>query len=264
MDATSLVRSAGSPVDAVESPDRPELRGHPRRVFLLGATGAAAAAVLPPLFFPAVVRAQSLGSISNADATSALRAALEKGSLAAIAKLGIEGGFLNNPQVKIPLPDALRKVEKLLRATGKGDELDALVTSMNRAAELAVPESKQLLTSAIKAMSVQDAKGILTGGQDSVTQFFKSKTRAPLTERFLPIVDKTVSKLGLARSYNSLAGQAMKLGLVKEESATVQRYVTGRSLDGLYFMIGEEEKAIRQDPVKAGSKILERVFGAIR
>jgi hypothetical protein len=135
---------------------------------------------------------------------------------------------------------------------------------MNRAAEQAVPQARQLLVSAVKSMTVNDAKGILAGGDDSVTRFFESRTRAPLTERFLPIVTKQVSRPGLAQRYNALAGQGARLGLLKERDASVERYVTTRSLDGLFLMIGEEERAIRRDPVKAGSKVIERVFGALR
>lgn len=211
-----------------------------------------------------VAYAGPLDAFSNKDAASALRAALDKGSLSAIAKLGIDGGFLNNPQVRIPLPDALQRLEGAIRAFGRGDQLDALVASMNRAAEQAVPQAKDLLARAIRAMSIDDAKGILTGGADSVTQFFKGKTQAPLTERFLPIVSATVGKLGLARRYDDLARQASRLGLVKQESASVERYVTGKSLDGLYFMIAQEEKAIRENPVQAGAAILRNVFGAMR
>jgi len=209
-------------------------------------------------------RAGALDAVSNADATSALRVALERGAGQAVAKLGKPGGFLDDPKVRIPLPDGLRQAEGLLRATGRGRELDELVTSMNRAAEQAVPQAKQLLVAAVKSMSVSDAKTILTGGDDSVTQFFKSRTQAPLTERFLPIVTQQVSRLGLAKRYNALAGQASKLGLLKERDASVERYVTSRALDGLYLMIAEEERAIRRDPLKAGSKVIERVFGALR
>ncbi len=209
-------------------------------------------------------RAGALDAVSNADATSALRVALERGAGQAVAKLGKPGGFLDDPKVRIPLPDGLRQAEGLLRATGRGRELDELVTSMNRAAEQAVPQAKQLLVTAVKSMSVSDAKTILTGGDDSVTQFFKTRTQAPLTERFLPIVTQQVSRLGLSKRYNALAGQASKLGLLKERDASVERYVTSRALDGLYLMIAEEERAIRRDPLKAGSKVIERVFGALR
>jgi len=209
-------------------------------------------------------RAGALDAVSNADATSALRVALERGAGQAVARLGKPGGFLDDPKVRIPLPDGLRQAEGLLRATGRGRELDELVTSMNRAAEQAVPQAKQLLVAAVKSMSVSDAKAILTGGDDSVTQFFKTRTQAPLTERFLPIVTQQVSRLGLSKRYNALAGRASKLGLLKERDASVERYVTSRALDGLYLMIAEEERAIRRDPLKAGSKVIERVFGALR
>lgn len=225
-------------------------------------TGAAAAGLLAAVHGPA--NAGPLDAFSNADATTALRAALEKGSVAAIGKLGIEGGFFNNPQVRIPLPDVLRKVEGVLRTMGRGADLDALIAGMNRAAEQAVPQARQLMANAIKAMSVQDAKGILSGGEDSVTRFFRDKTFAPLTEKFLPIVTATVSKIGLAQRYNDLAGQGVKLGLIDKNSATVQSYVTGKALDGLYLMIAQEEKAIRANPVQAGGELLKRVFGALR
>lgn len=210
------------------------------------------------------VHAGPLDAISNLDATRALRSALETGSIAAIGKLGAEGGFLNNPQVKIPLPDGLRKIESILRTMGRGADLDALQASMNRAAELAVPQAKAMVSSAVKAMTVDDAKGILSGGQDSVTQFFKGKTLAALTERFLPVVTATVSKIGLAKRYNDIAGQASQLGLIDKGSAKIESFVTGKALDGLYLMIAQEEKAIRADPVRAGGAILRKVFGALQ
>jgi predicted GNAT family N-acyltransferase len=228
------------------------------------ALGASACVALVAGLGAPPARAGALDAVSNADATSALRVALERGAGQAVARLGKPGGFLDDPKVRIPLPDGLRQAEGLLRTMGRGRELDELVTSMNRAAEQAVPQAKQLLVAAVKSMTVADAKGILTGGDDSVTRFFKSRTQAPLTERFLPVVTQQVSRLGLAKRYNSLAGQASKLGLLKEGDASVERYVTTRALDGLYLMIAEEEKAIRRDPLKAGSKVIERVFGALR
>jgi predicted GNAT family N-acyltransferase len=228
------------------------------------ASGLWACVAAPFAMRSAPARAGALDAISGNDATAALRAALERGAGQAVGKLGRAGGFLDNPKVRIPLPDGMRRVESLMRAMGRGPELDELVTSMNRAAEQAVPQARQLLVSAVKSMTVNDAKGILAGGDDSVTRFFESRTRAPLTERFLPIVTKQVSRPGLAQRYNALAGQGARLGLLKERDASVERYVTTRSLDGLFLMIGEEERAIRRDPVKAGSKVIERVFGALR
>ena len=208
--------------------------------------------------------ALSLADLSDKDASSGLRTALEKGALAAVALLGQPGGFLDNPKVRIPLPGYLEDAASLLRKFGQGQRVDELVTSMNRAAEAAVPMGKDLLVGAVKSMSVSDAKKILTGGDNSVTQFFAEKTRAPLGEKFLPVVTKATEKVGLAEKYNRVAGKAAGLGLVKKEDANIQRYVTGKSLDGLYTIIGEEERKIRQDPVGTGSAILQKVFGALR
>jgi hypothetical protein len=203
-------------------------------------------------------------SLSDADAASGLRAALERGAGSAVSLLGRTDGFLGNPQVRIPLPEWLEKSAGLLRAAGQGHRVDELETAMNRAAEAAVPEAKTLLVNAVRKMSVSDAKGILTGGDTSVTQFFADKTREPLGVRFLPIVTRATEKVSLASKYNRVAGKAALFGLVKAEHANIEQYVTGKALDGLYLMIGEEEKKIRQDPVGTGSAILRRVFGALK
>ena len=126
-----------------------------------------------------------------------------------------------------------------------------------------MPEAKQLLTDAVKKMSVQDAKGILTGGDTAATEYFQRTTRSQLGQRFLPIVKKATDKVGLAQQYNALAGEGAALGLVKEDQASIERYVTQKALDGLYYMIGEQEKSFRKDPVSASSSIVRKVFGAL-
>jgi len=206
----------------------------------------------------------SLDELSNKDATQGLKVALEKGALAAVNLLGKTDGFLGNDKVRIPLPGYLEDGAKLLRTFGQGARLDELVTAMNRAAEAAVPMAKDLLLSAVKSMNVSDAKKILAGGETSITSFFAEKTRAPLGIKFLPIVTQATAKVGLAEKYNQVAGKAADMGLVKKEDANIQQYVTGKSLDGLYLMIGEEEKKIRQNPVAAGSALLEKVFGSLK
>ena len=206
----------------------------------------------------------ALDDITDAEALRGLRQALTDGSVAAVATLGVENGYFGNPKVKIPLPPSLQRVERGLRAFGMRREADELVLAMNRAAEAAVPEAKQLLTDAVRRMSVQDAKGILSGGDTAATDYFRRATRPQLTQRFLPIVKNATDRVGLAQQYNSLAEQGAALGLVKEDEASIERYVTQKSLDGLYFMIGEQEKAFRRDPVGATSSIVRRVFGAIR
>ena len=205
-----------------------------------------------------------LAGISNTDAASGLKAALEKSAIAAVALLGKTDGFLGNPKVRIPLPGYLEDASKLLKNLGQGKRIDELVTSINRAAEAAVPMGRDLLVSAVRAMNVNDAKNILTGGQTSVTDFFAEKTRAPLSLKFLPVVTQATEKVGLATQYNDFAGKAAGFGLVKKEDANIQKYVTNKSLDGLYAIIAEEEKKIRQDPVGSGSAILQKVFGALK
>jgi Protein of unknown function (DUF4197) len=202
--------------------------------------------------------------LSEADASLGVRAALERGANAAVALLGRPGGFLDNPKVRIPLPGFLKEAAKLAKFTGQQKRVDDLVTAMNRAAEAAVPEAKELLVNAVKAMSVDDARKIVTGGDNSVTQFFASKTRTSLAARFLPIVTQATEKVALADKYNALAGKAASTGLVKKEDANIQQYVTGKALDGLYLMIGEEERKIRKDPIGTGSAILQKVFGALK
>lgn len=198
---------------------------------------------------------------NESDAAMGIRAALERGALAAVAQLGRADGFLNNPKVRIPLPGALEDAAKLLRKLGQGKRVDELETAMNRAAEAAVPQARSLFVSTAKAVTVDDALKIVKGGPTSVTDYFAGKTRTPLGERFLPIVTKSTEKVQLADRYNRVAGKAAEMGLMQGDETNVQKYVTGKALDGLFFMIGEEEKKIRADPVGTGSAILKKVFG---
>jgi Protein of unknown function (DUF4197) len=200
-------------------------------------------------------------ALSQADAGSGIRAALERGAVAAVDLLGKNDGFLGNAKVRIPLPGYLADAAKLLKAVGQGKKVDELITAMNRAAEAAVPEAKAMLVAAARDISVKDALAIVRGGDNAVTQYFASKTREPLGVKFLPIVTKATEKVSLAERYNAVAAKATGMGLVKKEDANIQRYVTGKALDGMYFVIGEEEKKIRADPVGTGSKILQAVFG---
>lgn len=224
--------------------------------------GVLLAIVITPLI--SLPAAAGIADISNADAASGLRQALTDGSAAAVKLLGAENGYFANAKVKIPLPPALQKVESGLRMFGMKKKADELVLSMNRAAEAAAPEAKQLLVDAVKKMSVQDAKGILTGGDTAATEYFRRTTSAQLTQRFLPIVKKATDRVGLAQQYNNLAGQGVQLGLIKKENASIENYVTQKALDGLYLMIAEQEKSFRQNPVGAASSIVKKVFGALR
>ncbi len=210
------------------------------------------------------VHAAGLTNISNIEASNGLKEALIQGAGKAVGKLGTVDGFLGNPQVKIPLPDSLKKAEKTMRMFGMGKQADELVLKMNRAAEAAVPEAKALLVDSVKQMSVADAKAILTGGNDSATQYFKKTTSLPMAEKFLPIVKKATEDVELAQQYNKFAQTGMKYGLVKKEQANIEEYVTQKTLDGVYLMMAAEEKAIRENPMGQASNLLKKVFGALR
>ena len=212
---------------------------------------------------PGAASALSLSDLTSGEASQGVKAALEKGAVAAVSQLGQSGGFMNNDKVRIPLPGFLEDAAKLLRRFGQGARVDELVTAMNQAAEQAMPLAKDMLVGAVKNMTLSDAKKILTGGETSATTYFSEKTRAPLNVKFLPVVTKATEKVGLAEKYNQLASKAAGLGLMKKEDASIQQYVTGKALDGLYTMIGEEEKKIRKDPIGTGSAILKKVFGAV-
>jgi hypothetical protein len=204
-----------------------------------------------------------LERLTQRDALAGLKAALERGSNAAVAALGRADGFLGNPQVKIPLPESLERTEKLARRLGFSNEVDELVVAMNRAAEAAVPEARKLLVDSVKKMSVQDAKGILKGGETAATEYFRRTADTTLHDRFLPIVKAATEKVGVAQHYREFSRPAAAFGLIKAEHADLDEYVTQKALAGLYFMLGEEEKKIRKDPVGTGSAILRKVFGAL-
>lgn len=208
--------------------------------------------------------AQNLAGITNQDAVQALRDALVQGSNKAVLQLSAPNGFLGNPQVKIPLPDTIKRVESGLRMLGMGRQADELVASMNHAAELAVKEATPLLVSAVKSMSVTDAKGILTGPDDAATLYFRRTTSDALTQRFLPIVKQATERVQLAQQYNALAGQAAQYGLISKEDANIDNYVTRKALDGLFVVIAEQERSIRRDPMGAATSIAKKVFSSLR
>jgi hypothetical protein len=219
---------------------------------------------VPLSVLPFTGQAQGLSGLSEREAGKGVRGALEQGALAAVQLLGRPDGFLANPQVRIPLPEAMQQFAGLLSAIGFRQQLEELEVSMNRAAEAAVPMAKNLLVQAVRNMSVADAKRILTGGETSATDFFADKTRVPLTGTFLPVVHQATAKVGVVEKYERVSKKAQGLGLYRPQDPTVDHYVTRKALDGLFLMIGEEEKKIRRDPVGSGSALLQKVFGALR
>lgn len=209
------------------------------------------------------VFALSLSGLSNSEASGGLKEALIQGANKAVSALGASDGFLGNKDVKIPLPSSMKKAEKMMRMFGMGKQADELVLRMNRAAEAAVPEAKALLVESAKKMSVEDAKGILSGGDDAGTQYFKKATSSDMFKKFLPIVTKATQNVQLAQQYNKFAKMGSKYGLVKGDQANIEQYVTQKTLDGVYLMIAKEEAAIRKDPVGQASSLLKKVFGSI-
>jgi hypothetical protein len=205
-----------------------------------------------------------LERITQADAVAGLRTALEKGTQAAVAKLGRTDGFLGNELVRIALPESAQRAERLMRRFGMGKYADELVVTLNRAAEAAVPEARSLFVQSVRQMTLRDAKGILTGGDTAATDYFRRTTRAPLHQRFLPIVHNATTKVQLARAYDRYADKAAAVGLLREEDTNLDEYVTQKALDGLYLMVAEEEKKIRADPLKSASSIVRKVFGALQ
>jgi len=221
-----------------------------------------AAVLVAGLLLPLMASAQ-LDNITNKEAVAGLKAALEKGSQAAVGALGRTDGFLGNARVRIPMPESLQRTERLMRRMGMGKHADELIVTMNRAAEAAVPEAKQLLADAVKKMTVQDAKGILTGGDTAGTDYFERTTHKQLHDRFMPIVKRATAKVGVAQKYNEYAEKGASLGVVRKDDANLDEYVTGKALDGLYLMVAEEEKKIRKDPVGTGTAIIKKVFGSL-
>lgn len=204
-----------------------------------------------------------LDAISTGDASSGVKEALSKGAEYAVSSLGKSNGFLGNEKVKIHLPGSLQKAEKMMRTFGMGKQADELMDTMNHAAENAVAEAKPILMDSIKKMSVTDAKGILTGGDGSVTEYFKRTSSEALTKKFMPIVQTATKKVQLSEQYNKFAGKAAGVGLLDKKDADLDSYVTQKAMDGLFMMIAEQEKSLRANPLGAGSDLLKKVFGAL-
>jgi len=189
-----------------------------------------------------------LDQYSTQDQIESLKQALNQGTDTAVSNLSKKDGYLGNDKVRIPMPENLKKTDKVLRKLRLGKYSDELITSMNRAAETAVPEAKSLLVDAIKKMTVQDAKSILTGNDDAATQYFRKNTEGGLSVKFKPIVDNAMQKVAVARVYDKFASKGVKLGLVKERDAKLDEYITRKAIDGLFLIIAEQEKAIRDNP----------------
>jgi len=209
------------------------------------------------------VGATMASALSDEDVVRGLKDALSKGTQQAIASLGKDGGFLDNLEVKIPLPHELQQVEKLLRKTGQGKYADQFVATMNHAAEKAVPEAAAIFADALSQMSVADARSILNGANDAATQYFRKTSEARLKERFLPIVKAATNQVGVTAAYKQLMQKAGPAARFLSQGATdLDGYVDGKAVDGLFRMIADEEKRIREDPLARTTDLLKKVFGS--
>jgi len=200
-------------------------------------------------------------SLSDAKIGSGLKEALKVGTENAVNFTGKTDGYFLNQAIKILMPEKLRTFEKGLRAVGYGPQVDEFVLSMNRAAEKSAPFAKQIFWDAIGEMTFEDARKILSGNETAATEYFRGKTTDKLTAVFKPIVDKSMNEVGVTHQYNELVGYYEKIPFVKKETFDLDHYVVTKALDGLFYMVGEEEKKIRKNPAARTTELLKEVFG---
>lgn len=199
--------------------------------------------------------------LSEDDIVKGLKQALEVGTSSAVKKVSAIDGYFKNPKIRIPLPENVEKVEKLLRATGFGSQVDNFELSMNRAAERAAPEAKTIFWDAIKQMTFTDARQILDGADDAATKYFEGKTSGRLQQIFKPITHQAMSEVGVTRYYQSIDDKIKTIPFADRLHFDLDQYVTDKALSGLYIMLAEEEKKIRQDPAARVTDLLKKVFG---
>ncbi len=217
-------------------------------------------ALIPALLLSAI-SAFAQGALSDSKIASGLKEALQVGATNAVKLTGKPDGYFANPAIKILLPKNLRTVETGLRAVGYGPKVDSFILSMNRSAEAAAPEAKKIFLDAILSMSFDDARKILSGSDTAATDYFKQKTTPQLTTAFSPIVKKTMEQNSVTKQYEALTGKAQSLPFMKNENLDITSYVTSQALNGLFYMLGQEEKKIRKDPAAQTTSLLKEVFG---
>jgi len=212
------------------------------------------------------VKKTTTTNVSDAEIASGLKEALSNGVRFAVNTLGKENGFLNDVRVKIPLPKSLQKIEKPLRLAGQGKYVDDFVASMNHAAEKAVPVAIDVFVEAIKQMTFDDARRILfSGEQDSATQFFRRTSEETLRGKFRPIVEKFTEETGVTNKYKAMIGKyGFAAQLLGKDATDLDGYVTQKALDGLFYMVAEEERKIRRDPIGRTTSLLRKVFGILK
>ena len=204
------------------------------------------------------------GGLSDSKIVAGLKEALQISTGNAINLAGRVDGFFKNAAIKILLPKQLDTLAKGLRIAGQGSMVDEFTLSMNRAAEKAAPEARKIFVDAVKQMSFEDARKILFGNDTAATEYFKGKTSTRIVSAFRPIIEKSMNEVGATRQYKELIGRFQNLPFAKSQSLDIDQYVVNKSLDGLFYMVGEEEKKIRKDPLARVTSILKDVFGSRR
>lgn len=204
----------------------------------------------------------SSGGLSDPKIGSGLQEALKVGTENAVVQTGTVDGFLKNQAIKILMPKSLQAIEKPLRFVGYGPQIDEFVVGMNRAAEKAVPFAKDIFWEAIGAMTFDDARKILNGGDTAATDYFESKTSKKLQTAFMPSVKEVMDQVGVNRQYNELIGKYKDIPFSKSITFDVNQYVTEKTTDGLFFVVGQEEKKIRTNPAARVTDLLRDVFGS--
>ena len=204
----------------------------------------------------------SASTLSEGQIGSGIKDALSVGTQKAVTQVSHPGGYLENEAIKILLPNNLKPVEKGLRAAGQGPKVDAFIASMNHAAEDAAPEAGKIFGSAVKQMTIEDARKLLNGGDTSITTYFKDKTSADLTAAFRPHVEAAMQKNGVTQQYESLTASAPRMPFMKSQSMDINTYVVNKALEGLFYELAQQEKDIRTNPAARTTSILKQVFGS--
>ena len=208
--------------------------------------------------------AAGIDALSDEEVVDGLKQALTQSVNAAVDRLGVANGFLENPKVKIPLPGALQKVEGVMRTLGASKHVDGLIVTMNRVAEVAVAEARMLMVDSVEKMPVENVRKILDDGGDAATRYFRTVTSEELAQEFPAIVKNATSQVDLAKKYNDFVRKGGKFGVVAEKYANIEGYVAQKTLDGIYLMMAEEERIIRQYPMGQDNRTLQKVFGSLK
>ncbi len=213
------------------------------------------------IFGNANLRAAAASALSQQDIAAAFKQALTIGTGDVVQQLGVKNGFNSDPKIHIPLPNSLAKVQSVMKMAGLSFMLDDLETRLNHAAEIATPHAKALFFNAISEMTFDDVMGIYKGPQDSATTFFRGKMSSPLAAKMEPFINDAIAQAGVINAYDNVMSKYKNIPLVPDVKTDLTNYVVNQGIDGIFFYLAEQEKQIRQDPVKQTTALLKKVFG---